>query len=190
MVTGVMGGREQAGNWRSPLTQIFHAQSELMVAAVERHRTAVLVYGDELLLKASYSYLHDLTLMKQNTSAGGSGMFPNEQACITLFDFLCCYVAFLQARPSAETGKDTKNIQLVWQGIRIYELYLTGYVKSIQQSASAVAEYPHAFDSTLQSERLGSQSTHHSSHKKSQSYLITLDLTLPHLRDVVSDLSH
>lgn len=43
MVTGVMGGREQAGNWRSPLTQIFHAQSELMVAAVERHRTAVLV---------------------------------------------------------------------------------------------------------------------------------------------------
>lgn len=125
MVTGVMGGREQAGNWRSPLTQIFHAQSELMVAAVERHRTAVLVYGDELLLKASYSYLHDLTLMKQNTSAGGSGMFPNEQACITLFDFLCCCVAFLQARPSAETGKDTKNIQLVWQGIRIYELYLT-----------------------------------------------------------------
>lgn len=35
-----------------------------------------------------------------------------------------------------------------------------GYVKSIQQSASAVAEYPHAFDSTLQSERLHSQSTH------------------------------
>lgn len=70
MVTGVMGGREQPGNWMSPLTQIFHAQSELMVAAVERHRTAVLVYGDELLLKASYSYLHDLTLMKQNTSAG------------------------------------------------------------------------------------------------------------------------
>lgn len=49
----------------------------------------------------------------------------------------------------------------IWQKpvIMSYTLHV-GYVKSIQQSASAVAEYPHAFDSTLQSERLHSQSTH------------------------------
>lgn len=61
------------------------------------------------------------------------------------------------------------------------------YVKSIQQSTSAGAD---AFDSTLQSERLHSQSTHYIPHKESQTYLITLDVALPHLMDVVSDLSH
>lgn len=58
-----------------------------------------------------------------------------------------------------------------------------GYVKSIQQSASAVAEYPHAFDSTLQSKRLHFTVHTYSSHKKIQPYLFTLDLTIPHLGD-------
>lgn len=105
-----------------------------------------------MIFKASHSRLHDSTLMKQHTSAGCLEMFSNEQACITLFKFLCCNVAFYSLI-SLETIEKVYSLS----GKKIVFMSSTshvGYVKSIQQSASAVAEYPNAFDSTLQSERL------------------------------------
>lgn len=117
-------------------------------------------------------------------------MFSNAQPCNTAFtssDALKLFICLNVCQVCRSFLKHSLNGK---KSVFLRSTSHVGYVKSIQQSASAVAEYPHAFDSTLQSERLHSQSTHYSSHKKSQSSLITLDPTFPHLGDVVSDLSH
>jgi len=98
-------------------------------------------------------------------------LFENEQACITLFSFLpCCNVSLF--------GWKQRQKYIT---IFIYECY----DKSIQQPASAVSAL--SFDSPLQSE--GPVHTLCSPHKRASTFLLTLDLTLTHLKDVVLDLS-
>ncbi len=105
--------------------------------------------------------------------------------------FFLMHWSFLHVWIFAWSVKAVWKTEFTWQkSVFMRSTSHVGYVKSIQQSASAAAEYPHAFDSSLQSQGLHSQSTHYASHKKSQSYLITLDPTFPHLGDVFSDLSH
>lgn len=85
---------------------------------------------------------------------------------------LCFNVAFYMF---FEPKKDIKIMQLIWQ-------------KSVFMRV-VISQYNLCSGSTrfwFSSSKRESPLTVHTSHKKSQSYLITSDLTLPHLRDVVS----
>lgn len=94
----------------------------LNICRTHRRMSPSFIFLVYMIFKASHSRLHDITLMKQHTSAGCLEMFSNEQACITLFKFLCCNVAFYSLI-SLETIE--KVYSLSGKKNCIYELYLT-----------------------------------------------------------------
>lgn len=111
--------------------------------------------------------------------------FSNEQATITLFKFLSAAMSHFR-RPHCSISLK-KNIVYLAKKICIYEMYLTCGLYKVNTTVSLCSGCVSSwFDSTLQSKKLHLESTP----EKSQSCLFTSDPTLPHWRDVVSDLSH
>ncbi len=76
------------------------------------------------IFNASYSHLHDITLMKRNTSAGSMEMFSNEQSRITAFIFSDA-LKLLACLDLCLIGESCVKNRVYMAKICIYEVYLT-----------------------------------------------------------------